>query len=1257
MRYREVTRIAFSAFWGFFWIAVMAESATAGLGKFVPGGDCDALECVVNLEAETDLFHQIGHSTGDSWAANVPLYDSGFHSFGPGLDTLSTGSYAAVFRIKIATPMAPNTQVAILQVHDRTDQTLIGSLGVSRDDFSGPGIYRSFEVPFDTITTHSLGFRVFWSDKNDLWLDWVCVRSRGPWKFEAESDFSHPTGQTGTGVWEAVAGTHPPGYLLTGPDTTAVPGESCSAVFRLRLDEWTSFVRPVALIDVYDKTSDVILNRQTLTAEDFGTAGVFRHFCLPFEPTLCNELQFRVYYTAVADIAADWVQVAVGSCPSPDTPTPTPTLTPTPTCNPDLWPYVFEAETDLVHQVGRLDGDGWSANVGQDDRGFLTFGPNFTEHGGGPLQATFRLMIDVREAANVRVCWIQVWDADANQSLALREIHRQDFLHSWTYQDFSVGFVATAGHRLQFRTYFLDQSYVKIDHVRLRSSGPWRFEAEDDFYHDVGGALEEYWAADPAFDPAGRLMWGPFTDAIGEGARAAHFALAVGTLGETEEAIAEIEVYDAGTGESLNQRTLLAGDFGCPTGTNIFCLPFDAVGCHQMEFRVDYTGAVYLAADYVEVRAGACIPTDTPTSTNTSTFTPSDTPTSTPTYTPTDTFTPTSTPTSTCTGEENTWYFQAETDLLHQIGRLDGDGWSANVAQDNPGFLSYGPGFDELPAGYSRATFRLMIDVHQAPDEKVAWAEVYDNDIASSLQKLDIYRSDFQASWTYQDFDIAFPYGDGHALQFRTYWFDKSYMNLDYVRVQYVGPYFYEAETDFFHHVGHPVTGGWGADPNEPYFDPPGFLLFGPFTQEVPGGDNTAFFNLFAENIQSATRNVALVDVFDSTAGERLAQRGLVGQAFLDQGGYGSFCLPFRSSPCHVLQFRVYYTAHSDLMADDVMINFGPCPTPPTPTPTPTPAEGDNCVAAGEGSGVAGSSGNILELSLANPSDPVKGFQFNVVDTPDMLTCTGVSAVGRAAGFIPSFSDHEEEGVEILGFSMSGDLIAPGPIAPFLELTYSVDVQAGSGYVPMTFTGVQFADENSNTLPITPVNGVFEVTGGSCTPTPADTDTPTPTPNDTDTPTPTPTPNDTDTPTPTPTVDGDALIIESTCGAPGGSDAPVDVLLQNPSSVVRGVEVTVRDNPDYLTMQSVEAIGRAAGFAVSFNEHGVNGADILLFSLSAGTIAPGPASAVMTLHYAVDPGASGGIPLLLEDVNVADGNSDPLPVTSVDGVFTADSGC
>jgi hypothetical protein len=118
------------------------------------------------------------------------------------------------------------------------------------------------------------------------------------------------------------------------------------------------------------------------------------------------------------------------------------------------------------------------------------------------------------------------------------------------------------------------------------------------------------------------------------------------------------------------------------------------------------------------------------------------------------------------------------TNTEHQVGRVDGDGWSANVGADNAGYLISGPETWDVPAGKRMATYRMKIDNNQGSDH-IARLEVVDAWDGRFYASRDIYRSDFFAANTYVEFALLFDAPSGRPIRFRVYWTDRAAVTVD----------------------------------------------------------------------------------------------------------------------------------------------------------------------------------------------------------------------------------------------------------------------------------------------------------------------------------------------------------------------------------------------------------------------------------------------------------------------------------------------
>lgn len=129
---------------------------------------------------------------------------------------------------------------------------------------------------------------------------------------------------------------------------------------------------------------------------------------------------------------------------------------------PGSWLQYSWSAQSLYHQLGRADGDGWSANMAQDPQGMMCYGPYTTVIPPGPMDGVFQLMIDNNTSDNANVVYIDVNDATTGQVLASATITRRQFTGTYTYQLFHLNFAPSGwNHQIELRTYYYDTAYIK----------------------------------------------------------------------------------------------------------------------------------------------------------------------------------------------------------------------------------------------------------------------------------------------------------------------------------------------------------------------------------------------------------------------------------------------------------------------------------------------------------------------------------------------------------------------------------------------------------------------------------------------------------------------------------------------------------------------------------------------------------------------------------------------------------------------------
>ncbi len=129
--------------------------------------------------------------------------------------------------------------------------------------------------------------------------------------------------------------------------------------------------------------------------------------------------------------------------------------------------------------------------------------------------------------------------------------------------------------------------------------------------------------------------------------------------------------------------------------------------------------------------------------------------------------------------------YEAEgSELSHNVGRAGGAGWSADTNADSAGFMIYGP-YQKAAEGSRSIVYRMMIDNHSANNDDVVTIDVRDADTGTVLTQQTITRNMFRQDRVYQDFILNFSGANStDKLEYRVYWNDKAYINVDKILVR-----------------------------------------------------------------------------------------------------------------------------------------------------------------------------------------------------------------------------------------------------------------------------------------------------------------------------------------------------------------------------------------------------------------------------------------------------------------------------------------
>lgn len=131
--------------------------------------------------------------------------------------------------------------------------------------------------------------------------------------------------------------------------------------------------------------------------------------------------------------------------------------------------WTYQAESQMSHQIGRLETDSWSVRVGDTVNRYMCYGPYTTSISPGTRSATFRLMLDNTTADNNKILTLDVFDVASGRVLASRGVTRREFSAGpFRFQDFVLNFTAATGQRLEFRTFWHGGSYARQDFVKVK---------------------------------------------------------------------------------------------------------------------------------------------------------------------------------------------------------------------------------------------------------------------------------------------------------------------------------------------------------------------------------------------------------------------------------------------------------------------------------------------------------------------------------------------------------------------------------------------------------------------------------------------------------------------------------------------------------------------------------------------------------------------------------------------------------------------
>ena len=126
----------------------------------------------------------------------------------------------------------------------------------------------------------------------------------------------------------------------------------------------------------------------------------------------------------------------------------------------------------------------------------------------------------------------------------------------------------------------------------------------------------------------------------------------------------------------------------------------------------------------------------------------------------------------------------------------------------------------------------------------------------------------------------------------------------------------------------------------------------------------------------------------------------------------------------------------------------------------------------GSTEGFRGSHQNLIDVSLDNPDQRIRGIQLEICDMDNFLSCTGCAVADRVSGFTCASNENKKGCFEVLLFSFS-DIIEPGT-GHIFSFTCDVAENAPGKQCRKLYPGkIEVADEIKQSLAVSVNSGEF----------------------------------------------------------------------------------------------------------------------------------------------------------------------------------------
>ncbi|WP_028543251.1 RHS repeat domain-containing protein [Paenibacillus taiwanensis] len=545
-----------------------------------------------------------------------------------------------------------------------------------------------------------------------------------------DPSIGHQIGRAVGDGWLANPDKDKQGYVSYGPYVSNLNLGEWVTSWSLKIDAKLLDSKEVARLEVYDPDTLEILAFQDIGTYQFRSSSIYQDFHLKFTKSkLDQRLEFRVYWYGDVPLQINSI-----------------------TTNQITKIHALKqwkmTDDGIGHNTGKMDGANWSANPQQDKAGYLSYGPYVRDLAVGNWETNWSLMIDNTSVDNAKVARLEVYDFDDKEIISSREITRQQFFQPNTTQIFALKFLnINPHHRLEFRVYWYGEVHLTEKSISTMKTKvidyekSWRMD-DPSVGHRIGRIEGESWAANTEQDKEGYLSYGPYVKVLSAGTWKVSWPLMIDNNSADNAKVARLEVFDFETGEILSSREITRQQFERPMQYKNYNLNFlHTDPSHRLEFRVYWYGNAYIKMSDIQLKD----------------IDPS------------------------LSGKVWNMF---DPIISHQSGKINDEIWVVNPEQDKPGYMSYGPYEKKLDEGTWIATWSMRLVSSSMNHDNIVKIEVYDSTTGEILGFENISSQKFINKDNFHNFTLQFRnMKQGHALEFRAFWYGKGAVQLKNVKV------------------------------------------------------------------------------------------------------------------------------------------------------------------------------------------------------------------------------------------------------------------------------------------------------------------------------------------------------------------------------------------------------------------------------------------------------------------------------------------